>query len=100
MMAWSTPHAMTYQQNEALMDAHEIHQFDGRGIAQKIRSVALIAALRSLSVGEAIRYQDVEDPFSLIRTLMIEFGSKIAWEYIDRRPNVIIIEFTRVEYSG
>ncbi len=99
-MPLSSAYAELYEPKGNLMDIPPVHHFDGRGISEKIRDVALIAALGSLNIGETIRYRNIADPSSLIRKLMIEFGSKIEWEYIDRRPKSIIIEFTRVEYPG
>lgn len=69
--------------------------FDADFIAHQFRDLAMIAAIKELSPGETLRYQDVEAPFSLIRKLILTFGAKIEMSYIKRHVGLVEIDFLR-----
>ncbi len=86
---------MMAQQSMLVIPTTAPHLFDAGLIAQRFRDAAMIAALKELNPGETLRYRDVEDPFSLIRKLVITFGAKIEWSYIKRNVGSVVIDFMR-----
>ena len=77
------------------INAPSLHHFNGCYLSQRLRDVAMIAVLNELSPGETLRYQDVEDPYSLIRKLILVLGAKIEWSYFKRTVGSVVIDFLR-----
>ena len=76
--------------------ASRIFTFDGSGISNKIRDVALIAALNDLKPGEILRFFIDHNPLSLIRSLILRYGSKIELQYIERQQGSVVIDIMRI----
>ena len=76
--------------------ASRIFTFDGCGISNKLRDVALVAAINDLRPGEILRFFIDHNPFSLIRSLVLRYGSKIELQYLERQQGSVVIDFRRV----
>ncbi|HEY5614199.1 MAG TPA: DUF2249 domain-containing protein [Lysobacter sp.] len=72
------------------------HPFDARGIARRFRHSAIFGALDALQAGEAMRFVNDHDPLPLLDQLRQRYGERIAIEYRQRDPGVIVIDFNIV----
>jgi uncharacterized protein (DUF2249 family) len=67
--------------------------FDARGIAKRFRHAAIFAALETLHDGETMRFVNDHDPLPLLEQIAQRYGQQISYRYVDRLPEIIVIEF-------
>ncbi|RMC96173.1 DUF2249 domain-containing protein [Aquitalea palustris] len=67
--------------------------FDARGIAKRFRHAAIFAALESLHDGEIMRFVNDHDPLPLLEQIGQRYAGQISYRYVDRLPEMIVIEF-------
>lgn len=70
-----------------------LYHFDGRGIAQRFREAAVIAALAALRPGETMRFYDELDPLPLLVHIARHFGTRVTPRFVCRNPCEAIIDF-------
>jgi uncharacterized protein (DUF2249 family) len=67
--------------------------FDARGIAKRLRHAAIFGAIESLADGERMRFVNDHDPLPLLYQIEQRYGSQVRIEYVERRPQQIVIDF-------
>lgn len=77
------------------LPAGQIYPFDARGIAKRLRRVALFGALDVLQPGETMRFGYDQDPVPLLDQLMQRYGNSVTIRYHRREPGLIVLDFTR-----
>jgi uncharacterized protein (DUF2249 family) len=72
-----------------------VYAFDARGVAKRFRHAAIFGALDSLEAGETMRFVNDHDPIPLLRQLEARYGDRVAIEYLQRKPDEVVIDFNR-----
>jgi uncharacterized protein (DUF2249 family) len=67
--------------------------FDARGIARRLRHGAIFGAIESLGHGERMRFVNDHDPLPLLYQIEQRYGSQVRFEYVERRPQQVVIDF-------
>ena len=75
--------------------ADQIYPFDARGIAKRFRHAAIFGALDALQPGETMRFANDHDPIPLLKQLAERYGERVAIEYRQREPGLIVIDFMK-----
>lgn len=76
--------------------ATQIYPFygvDSRGLPTERAIVAGIAELRA---GEILRVFIDQNPIAIINKLMMKFGSRIIFQYLQNRDGAVIIDFMKI----
>lgn len=68
--------------------------FDARGIARRFRHPAIFGALSTLQSGEVMRFVNDHDPLPLLTQLNQHFGPGLKAEYLQRDPEMVVIDFS------
>lgn len=68
--------------------------FDARGIARRFRHPAIFGALNTLQPGEVMRFVNDHDPLPLLAQLQQHFGDNLKAEYLQRDPEMVVIDFS------
>lgn len=68
--------------------------FDARGVARRFRHPAIFGALDTLQSGEVMRFVNDHDPLPLLAQLNQHFGPDLNAEYLQRDPDMVIIDFS------
>ena len=76
---------------------NNVHPFDARGVGRRFRHAAIFGALRALQPGETMRFVNDHDPLPLLQQLQQGFGDGLRIEYVERRPEQIVIDFHVVD---
>ena len=77
-------------------DATHIYPFyvvDSRGLPTERAIVAAIAELRA---GELLRVFIDQNPITIIRKLVVRYGSKIIFQYLQNKDGAVIIDFMKI----
>lgn len=69
---------------------------DARQLAPAIRHGAILGALSSLAPGAQLVLVAPHDPLPLLAQIEQAHGDAIAVEYLDRAPDAVQVQFTRV----
>lgn len=69
------------------------HLFDARGIAHRFRHSAIFAALDVLEPGESMQFINDHDPVPLLGQLNRRYGDRLTFEYRQRVPGAVVIDF-------
>ena len=77
-------------------DASMILPFNGYGLPQSGREAALFKAMNGLKPGEVLRLFIDQNPLSLIRKLVLRYGSRLIFQYLQNRDGTVIIDFKKV----
>ena len=72
---------------------NNVHAFDARGVARRLRHAAIFGALQSLDAGETMRFVNDHDPLPLLAQLQQAFGEALGIDYVRREPGEIVIDF-------
>jgi uncharacterized protein (DUF2249 family) len=78
-------------------DGSKIYPFNGYGLSLEAEEDALFQAVSELKQGEILRLSIDKNPFVLIRSLVVKYGSKLIFEYLQNREGDVIIDFKRVK---
>ena len=73
----------------------QIYPFDARGIAKRFRHAAIFGALDTLQPGETMRFANDHDPLPLLQQLQQRYGEAVKFNYVNREPGLIVIDFAR-----
>lgn len=73
----------------------QIYAFDARGIAKRFRHAAIFGALDALTSGETMRFMNDHDPLPLLMQLEQRYGSALTFQYRQREPGNIVIDFIK-----
>lgn len=73
------------------------YPLDARAISKRFRHAAIFGALEALRPGETMRFCNDHDPLPLLAQLRAHFGDRISFEYLEREPGKIVIDFHIVE---
>lgn len=71
----------------------QVHLFDARGVAKRLRHAAIFGALESLGDGEVMRFVNDHDPLPLLSQLQQRYGNQVAIAYVSREAGDIVIDF-------
>jgi len=77
-------------------DALGIFPFYGCDVAGKPTERAVISALHELKNGQILRLFIDQNPLSLIRKLVINFGSQLIFQYLLNREGAVVIDFKKI----
>ena len=77
-----------------LSSSVQLHPFDARGISKRFRHAAIFGALDALQPGEAMRFVNDHDPLPLLRQLAERYGDLLAFQYVQREPGSVVIDFS------
>ena len=80
--------------DEVFSMLEQVHLFDARGVAKRLRHAAIFGALESLGDGEVMRFVNDHDPLPLLSQLQQRYGSQVSIAYVKREPANIVIDFT------
>ena len=72
----------------------QVHLFDARGVAKRLRHAAIFGALETLGDGEVMRFVNDHDPLFLLSQLQQRYGSQVSIAYVTRERDNIVIDFT------
>lgn len=78
-------------------DALEIFLFNGHGLTHKSRVAGFLRRVKNLRPGEILRLFVDQNPLDLIRLLVIRYGSKFIFQYLQNKEGAVIIDFKRVQ---
>ena len=73
----------------------QVHGFDARGVAKRFRHAAIFGALDALHPGEVMRFVNDHDPLPLLEQVRGRYGDRVAFEYVRRAPEEIVIDFLK-----
>lgn len=73
----------------------QIYPFDARGVAKRFRHAAIFGALDALTSGETMRFINDHDPLPLLYQLEQRYGALLTFQYRQREPGSIVIDFTK-----
>lgn len=73
----------------------QVYPFDARGIAKRFRHAAIFGALDALRPGEAMRFANDHDPIPLLQQMQQRYGAGIEINYVQRDPELTVIDFVR-----
>lgn len=76
--------------------ASGIYLFNGYGLKSAPKEVAVISAIRKLKRGEILRLFIEKAPLMLLRALVIQFGSKVVFQYFNNQEGLVIIDFKKI----
>ena len=76
--------------------ASGIFLYNGYGLGSTQKEAALIRAVRKLKSGEILRLFIEKAHPQLLRALVIQFGSKIMFQYLKNQEGLIIIDFEKI----
>ncbi len=82
------------------MVAAPVHDFDARGIAKRFRHASVFGALNALGPREVMRFMNDHDPLSLLGQIHAHFGSRVRYEYVHRRPELVVIDFSKQDVDA
>ena len=74
----------------------ELPVLDARAIPHAIRHAAILGAVASLSPGKALALVAPHNPLPLLAQIRDAHGDAIAVEYLDRAPDAVQVQLTRV----
>jgi uncharacterized protein (DUF2249 family) len=77
------------------LSADRVYPFDARGVAKRFRHAAIFGALDSLTPAETMRLFNDHDPLPLIDQLEARYGDALTFEYRQREPGAVAIDFIR-----
>ena len=77
-------------------DATKVCHFNGAGVIGGPKEGALMAAMNDLKCGEILRLFIDQNPIVTIRKLVIRFGSKLTFQYLQNRDGAVIIDFKKI----
>lgn len=77
-------------------DATGIHHFHGGNLQSTSQEVALIAAVNGLRQGEILRLSIDQNPSGLIQKMVIRYGAKLIFQYLQNGDGGVIIDFKKV----
>ncbi len=72
-----------------------VHHFDARGIAKRFRHASVFGALNAMGPREVLRFMNDHDPLPLLGQIHAHFGSRVHYEYVQRRPELVVIDFSK-----
>ncbi len=75
---------------------NETPVLDARSLAPAIRHGAILGAVASLAPGAAVVLIAPHDPLPLLAQIRDAHGDAIAVEYLDRAPDAVQVQLTRV----
>ncbi len=87
---------MAYVSSLLTKDASGILLFDGYELKTKAKENALVSAVGKLQPGEILRLFIDHNPFDLIRTIAIRYGSKLIFQYLHNREGAVVIDFKMI----
>lgn len=76
--------------------ADRIYRFDATGIAKRFRHAAIFGALDALLPGETMEFHNDHDPLPLLDQLRNRYGDRVGIEYTSRRPEGVVMLFSRL----
>jgi uncharacterized protein (DUF2249 family) len=76
-------------------DAPPVYAFDARGVARRLRLPAVFAALDTLRSGETMRLTDDSNAQRLLEQVGERYGKRIAFHYVERDGDRVVIDFAR-----
>jgi uncharacterized protein (DUF2249 family) len=76
--------------------ASGIYLFNGYDLESAPQEEAVISALKKLERGEILRLFIEKSPLMLLRALVIQFGSKVNFQYFKNQEGLVIIDFKKV----
>ena len=74
-------------------DASAIFPFDGYGMNGRSDEESLITAMNGLRCGEILRLFIDQNPLQMIRRLVMTYGSRLIFQYLQNRDGAVIIDF-------
>lgn len=76
-------------------EATKINPFYGLDSQGLPTERAIISAMASLHVGEILRLFVERNPLEIIRKIVLIFGSKIIFQYLQNKEGAVIIDFMK-----
>jgi len=77
-------------------DATPVYAFDARGVARRLRQPTVLAAIDALRIGETLRLTNDVDPQRLLEEVSERHGGRIAYHYVERGADRVVIDFARL----
>jgi uncharacterized protein (DUF2249 family) len=87
---------MSYVSAFLAKDAAGIFPFQGHGLINGSREDALIKAMNELRCGEILRLFIDQNPITLINKLVVKYGSKLVFQYLQNCDGAVIIDFKKL----
>lgn len=87
---------MSYVSAFLAKDATGIFPFRVHGLINGSREDALIKAMDELRSGEILRLFIDQNPITLINRLVVKYGSKFVFQYLQNSDGAVIIDFKKL----